>query len=255
MSEARDVVFFRTEDDIVVPAVTADQMREVDRIAVEEFGLGILQMMENAGRNLALNVMDMLDSARGEVTVLAGAGGNGGGGLCCARHLHNRGFKVWVVLDRDPRMLRGAAANQLNILQATGLQPADPTEASELMGRSQIVVDALIGYSLRGAPRGKAAELIDLCNQDAARVLSLDVPSGLDATTGATPGPVVRPGRTLTLALPKTGLHSVPGDLYLADIGIPPEVYHRLGLSFEPLFGKRYWIRLVWKEVPIETYT
>ena len=64
MSEAQDVVFFRTEGGIAVPAVTADQMREVDRIAVEEFGLGILQMMENAGRNLALNVMDMLDRAK-----------------------------------------------------------------------------------------------------------------------------------------------------------------------------------------------
>jgi NAD(P)H-hydrate epimerase len=248
---------FRTQDGIVVPAVTAEQMREVDRIAVEEFGLGILQMMENAGRNLALNVMDMLDfvgttSVVGEVTVLAGAGGNGGGGLCCARHLHNRGFKVWVVLERDPRMLRGAAANQLNILQAAGLQPADPTESAsgdpsykDMMRRSQIVVDALIGYSLRGAPQGKAAELIDLCNQHAARVLSLDVPSGLHATTGATPGLVVHPERTLTLALPKTGLQRVAGELYLADIGIPPEVYHRLGLSFELPFDKSYWIRLV----------
>jgi NAD(P)H-hydrate epimerase len=244
MSEGQNAMFFRTEDGIVVPAVTADQMREVDRIAVEEFGLSILQMMENAGRNLAENVIDMLDSARGEVTVLAGAGGNGGGGLCCARHLHNRGFKVWVVLDRDPRMLRGAAANQLNILQTASLQPAAPTEASELMRRSQIVVDALIGYSLRGAPQGKAAELIDLCNRYAARVLSLDIPSGLDATTGATPGPVVRPERTLTLALPKTGLTKVEGELCLADIGIPPEVFQRLGLSLEPPFRKRYWVRL-----------
>jgi len=269
MSEARDVVFFRTLDDIVVPAVTAEQMREVDRMAVEEFGLGILQMMENAGRNLALNVMDMLDlaqaspepcpepfdfaqdklrrrgSRRGEVTVLAGSGGNGGGGLCSARHLHNRGFKVWVVLDRDPGMLRGATANQLNILQAAGLQPADPIQAGELIGRSQIVVDALIGYGLRGAPRGRTAELIELCNQHAARVLSLDVPSGLDATTGEASGPVVRPERTLTLALPKTGLQRVPGDLYLADIGIPPEVFQRLGVPFQPLFEERYWIRLI----------
>ena len=245
MSEAQSIMFFRTEDGIAMPAVTADQMREVDRIALEEFGLGILQMMENAGRNLALNVMDMLDADRGEVTVLAGAGGNGGGGICCARHLHNRGFKVWVVLDRDPRMLRGAAANQLNILQAAGLQSAVPTRASELMRRSQLVVDALIGYSLCGAPQGKAAELIDLCNQQTARVLSLDVPSGLDATTGATPGLVVRPERTLTLALPKTGLTNLEGELYLADIAIPPEVCHRLGLSFEPPFRKRYWVRLV----------
>jgi NAD(P)H-hydrate epimerase len=141
-------------------------------------------------------------------------------------------------------MLREAAANQLNILQTAGLQPTDPNRASELVRRSQIVVDALIGYSLRGAPQRKAAELIDLCNRYAARVLSLDVPSGLDATTGATPGLVVRPERTLTLALPKTGLISVEGELYLADIGIPPEVYHRLGLSFEPPFKKGYWIRL-----------
>jgi len=236
---------FRTQDGIAVPAVTAEQMREVDRIAVEEFGLGILQMMENAGRNLALNVLDMLGGARGEVTVLAGAGGNGGGGLCCARHLHNRGFKVWLVLDRDARTLAGAARDQLCILQTAGLQPVDASQARETILESQVVVDSLIGYSLRGAPRGRAAELIALCNQHAARILSLDVPSGLNATAGGAPGVVIRPERTLTLALPKTGLHSVPGELFLADIGIPPEVYGRLDISFEPLFGQEYWIPLL----------
>jgi len=235
---------FRTEDSIVVPAVTADQMREVDRIAVEEFGLGILQMMESAGRNLTLNVMDMLDGDRGEVAILAGSGGNGGGGLCCARHLHNRGFAVWVVLAREEAALTGAARNQLQILRAAGLQPVAPAQAEEVIRRAEIVVDALIGYSLRGAPRGRVAELIELCNRHAARVLSLDVPSGLNATTGETPGLVVHPERTLTLALPKTGLQRVPGELYLADIGIPPEVFQRLGLSFDPPFGERYGVRL-----------
>jgi len=235
---------FRTEDGIVAPAVTAEQMQEVDRIAVEEFGLGILQMMENAGRNLAENVLYMLNGDRGEVTVLAGSGGNGGGGLCCARHLHNRGFRVWVVLSKEAAALTGAARNQLQILQAAGLQPVAPSQAEEVIRRAEIVVDALIGYSLHGAPRGKAAELIELCNQHASRVLSLDVPSGLDATTGEAPGLVVHPERTLTLALPKTGLQRVPRELYLADIGIPPEVFQRLGLSFEPPFGERYWVRL-----------
>ena len=235
---------FQTKEGVWVPAVTAEQMREVDRIAMEEFGLGILQMMENAGRNLAENVMDMLGGTSGEVTVLAGSGGNGGGGLCCARHLHNRGFRVWVVLSKEAAILSGAARNQLQILQSAGVQPVDPSQAEDVICRAQIVVDALIGYSLRGTPQGRAAELIDLCNQHAARVLSLDVPSGLDATTGEAPGPVVHPERTLTLALPRTGLQRVPGDLYLADIGIPPEVYHRLGLSFELPFGERYWIRL-----------
>jgi len=245
---------FWTEDGHIVPAVTAEQMREVDRVAMSEFGLGILQMMENAGRNLAENVRDMLDGATGEVTILAGAGGNGGGGLCCARHLHNRDFKVWVVLDRGAALLKGAAGNQLHILQRAGVRPAAPlymkgseatlSQAQELIKKADIVVDALIGYSLRGAPRGRATELVELCNRHAARVLSLDVPSGLNATSGEAPGLVVRPERTLTLALPKTGLQHVPGELYLADIGIPPEVFHQLGVSYEPPFGDRYWVRL-----------
>ncbi len=240
---------FRTEDGILVPAVTAEQMREVDRIAMENFGLGILQMMENAGRNLAQNVIDMLDGSKGQVTVMAGSGGNGGGGLCCARHLHNRGFKVWVVLDREAETLTGAARNQLDILAVAGLELVDSSsQAEEVIWRSQIVVDALIGYGLRGAPKGKTAGLIELCLQHAARVLSLDVPSGLNATTGEAPGPSISPDRMMTLALPKTGLHSVPGDLYLADIGIPPEVYHPLGISFEPFFERRYWIPLVVEE-------
>jgi len=237
-------MIFRTEDGIVVPSVTADQMREVDRIAVEEFGLGILQMMENAGRNLAENVIDLVGETGGDVAILAGGGGNGGGGLCCARHLHNRGFRVWVILDRDEATLKGAARNQLRILRAAGVQPADPSQARNALDRAQIVVDALIGYSLRGTPRGRAAELIYLCNEHAAHVISLDVPSGLDATSGQAPGQVVRPDRTLTLALPKTGLRSVPGELYLADIGIPPEVYQQLGLTVKPPFGGRYWVRL-----------
>lgn len=230
---------FRTQDGATVPAVTAEQMREVDRIAVEEFGLGILQMMENAGRNLAQNAMDMLNGAREEVTVLAGSGGNGGGGLCCARHLHNRGFQVWVVLSNEATELSGAAGNQLHILRATGLEPVEPARAEDVIRRSKLVVDALIGYSLRGAPRGRVAELIDPGNQHAARVLSLDLPSGLNATTGEAPGTLMHPERTLTLALPKIGLHDVSGELYLADIGNPPEVYEQLGISFEPPFKER----------------
>ena len=190
--------------------MTADQMREVDRIAVEEFGLGILQMMENAGRNLAGNVIDLIGETGGDVAILAGEGGNGGGGLCRARHLHNRGFRVWVVLDRDEATLEGAARNQLRILRAAGVQPVDPSQSRKALDRAQIAVDALIGYSLRGAPRGRAAELTDLCNEHAARVISLDVPSGLDATSGRAPGQVVRPDRTLTRPCPRPGCGACP---------------------------------------------
>jgi NAD(P)H-hydrate epimerase len=220
-------------------------MREVDRIAVDVFGLAILQMMENAGRNLALNALEMLGRASGRVTVLAGAGGNGGGGLCCARHLHNRGFEVRVVLSKAADELHGAARVQLDILRAAGLEPEAAQQAAQAVALADLTVDALVGYSLRGAPQGRVAELIEICNRHSARALSLDVPSGLDATSGRAPGVVVCPERTLTLALPKTGLWHAPGALCVGDIGIPPAVYVSLGLSFAPFFGNRYWLELV----------
>jgi NAD(P)H-hydrate epimerase len=236
---------FRTTTGRAVPAISANQMREVDRIATDVFGLGLLQMMENAGRNLAGNALEMLSRPHGRVVVLAGAGGNGGGGLACARHLHNRGLDVTIVLDRDASALTGAPANQLAILAATGIVPAHLAEASRLMRHADLVVDALIGYSLHGAPGGQTAELMELCNAAGRRVLALDVPSGLDATTGATPGVVVRPERTMTLALPKTGLLAIASDLFLADIGIPSELYRHIGIELAPVFGSVYWLRLV----------
>ncbi len=220
-------------------------MREVDLVAVEEFGLSILQMMENAGRILAAHVMEMLSGTSGSVTVLAGSGGNGGGGLCCARHLHNRRIAIAIVLDRDAAALTGAARSQMTILHAAGIQSLPPEAAAEALREAAVVVDALIGYGLRGAPAGRTAELINLCNQYAARVLALDMPSGVNATSGEAPGPVVRADRTLTLALPKTGLAGTSGDLFLADIGIPPEVYRRLNLGYTPPFGTADSTRLV----------
>lgn len=178
------------------------------------------------------------------MAVLAGSGGNGGGGLCCARHLTNRGVTVTILLDRNASALTGAAASQMTTLAVSGIRPAHRDHAAEILSRSGLAVDALIGYGLRGPARGPAAELIAACNRHARRVLALDVPSGLDATTGETPGQAVRAFRVVTLALPKTGLHRVRGDLYLADIGIPPQVYRRLGLPYIPPFGQAESVRL-----------
>ncbi|MGD1992509.1 MAG: NAD(P)H-hydrate epimerase [Anaerolineae bacterium] len=235
---------FRTASGNVVPAITAEQMRQVDRVAMELFDLAILQMMENAGRTLAQNVIHMLRSRRGAVVVLAGSGGNGGGGLCCARHLRNHGVPVEVVLSKDPAGLTGAAARQLRTLRRAGLEPLDLAQAEEVLRGAALVVDALVGYSLRGAPRGRVDTLIQLCNRHARRVVALDVPSGLDATTGEAPGRVVQPERTLTLALPKTGLAQVAGEIYLADIGIPPAVFESLGIRYEPPFEQGYWVQI-----------
>jgi NAD(P)H-hydrate epimerase len=234
---------FHTPDGRRVPAVTAERMRELDRVAVEETGPELLQMMENAGRSLAEHALRVADDR--PVTVFAGGGANGGGGLCAARHVHNRGGDraVRAVLDRPPADLEGAAATQRRILDATTVPVAGPPDdpgTVDGLGEG-LVVDAVIGYGLDSAPHSAARDLIRATGR-ADRVLSLDVPSGVDATTGDRPGDAVDPDRTLTLALPKTGL--VPEGLFLADVGIPPAAFERAGVDYDPPFGDRWWVEL-----------
>ena len=223
-----------------IPRVTAKQMREVDRVAVQDLGLLLIQMMENAGSRLAELAIARFGPAG--VVVLCGRGGNGGGGLVAARHLANRGVAVHVVLADDPSRLGDVPRHQLSILDVMGVRvDREPAEAD-------LVIDALIGYSLHGDPRGRAAELIRWANGQEAPVLSLDLPSGLDATTGAVGEPCIRATATLTLALPKTGLASAEefaGELFLADLSIPPAAYAKLGVRLGPIFASSPILRLV----------
>jgi len=223
-------MFFKLETGEEVLAVTTQQMREVDRAAVEDFGYDVLQMMENAGRSLSLIAMDMLAEAQKNVTILAGGGGNGGGGLCCARHLLNHGFDVKIVLNRDIATLKGSAAIQLNVLQAGGLAITNFTQASRVINNADLIVDALVGYGLNGIPVDQTHNLIQMANQSGRPVLSLDVPSGMDANTGTNPGEMIHALSTVTLALPKIGLGKWKGRLFLADIGIPKAVYLVAGI-------------------------
>lgn len=206
-----------------IPALTAEQMREVDRVMVEDLHIELIQMMENAGRNLA--EVAMARFAPTSVSVLAGPGGNGGGGLVAARHLANRGCDVHVVLA-EPERLGAVPAHQADVGRRVGLAFTEQPAPAEL------VIDALLGYSLHGSPTGASATLIAWANGQAAPILALDTPSGLDVTTGAALPPTIRATATLTLALPKTGLLDAPevGELCLADIGVPPLVYRRMGL-------------------------
>ena len=157
-----------------LPALTADQMREVDRVMLDELHIDLTQMMENAGRNLT----DLAQHryAPAHVVVLAGPGGNGGGGLVAARHLVNRGISVRVVLATDDPHLAPASLRQLDILRRMDV----PILAEPPDHLADLVIDALLGYSLRGRPRGRAASLIAWANAGSAPVLSLDTPSGLD---------------------------------------------------------------------------
>ena len=234
---------FRTPAGEAVTAVTAAGMREVDRVAVEEVGLQLLQMMENAGRALAWHVRDIRNT--GGVVVAAGDGGNGGGGLTCARHLANRGVSVRVVLDRPPAELSGAAAHQCRILEAMDVGVSTDPEAVSRFDEPTVAVDALIGYGVSGEVQPPVADHIRALNGTEDPVVSLDVPSGMDATTGDTHGVRIHPDRTITLALPKTGLDAVDEDLYLADIGIPAAVYNRLDIAYDQPFVDANWVELV----------
>lgn len=242
---------FVTPHGVMVPAVTTDGMREVDRLAIDEVGPNLYQMMENAGRNLALTVIDRLGDgwADAPIVVLAGTGGNGGGGICAARHLANRGAEVTLVVS-DRQALGEVPATQLSIYDGTGGRLADLADLRSL--EVALVVDAIIGYSLSGPPRGMPAELIDWAAGQDSPLVALDVPSGIDSTTGQAPGTHIEAEVCLTLALPKTGL-DVPavGELWLADIGIPVEVYRRMGVDVSPLiFGSRFRVPLQPVSVP-----
>ena len=225
------------------PAVTAAQMREVDRAMIEDFHIELVQMMENAGSGLARLAMDAFAPAR--VVVLAGHGGNGGGGLVAARHLANRGLAVHVVLAGPAAQLTPVPAHQLDILYrmqvpVSAVSATGPVSAAlDPVGDVDLIVDALIGYSLQGDPTEPTAGLIRWANAHPAPVLSLDTPSGLDVTTGVAGHPCVRADATLTLALPKTGLLCTRevGRLYLADISVPPLVYRRMGIKVGDPFG------------------
>lgn len=231
-----------------LPALTTAQMVEVDRLMIEEWQISLIQMMENAGRNLAELARQRLGGkvSGKRVLVLSGAGNNGGGGMVAARYLHNWGAQVDVVLIGPADRLKEIPAHQWKILQKMGL----PTSNPDLEG-ADLIVDALIGYGITGEPRPPVAEWIARANASGKSILSLDAPSGLDTTTGIPSSACVRADATLTLALPKTGLFTPEarpfvGELFLADISVPSELYASpsLGLQMISPFGEDSIVRL-----------
>lgn len=233
----------------MIPSLTTAQMIEVDRAMIEDYHIELIQMMENAGRAFAeLARRQLCGTVRGHsVVVLCGSGNNGGGGMTAARRLHNWGAKVTVVLTKPVDKIRGVPAHQLDILQRMKIPIFESTSFSPLL--VDLILDAIIGYSLSGLPRGAAAELIRWANAQTVPILSLDTPSGLDLTSGVAHDPTIRATATLTLALPKQGLLSPEvkkyvGDLYLADISVPPELYQAMGVKVQGLFDQEDIVRI-----------
>lgn len=232
-----------------IPTLTTEQMVEVDRLMVEEYGIGLLQMMENAGRHLAEQAARLLaPKALQDCRVLAmcGGGNNGGGGMVAARHLHNRGARVVAALLSAQEKLKAVPAQQWRTLQAIGLELL----RSPNFDGMDLIIDALIGYGLQGDPRSDAARWIDAANQSGSPILTLDAPSGLDTNTGEAGRPCIHATATLTLALPKTGLlaeaaRPYVGELYLADISVPPALYRRIGVNVPLLFAADSILRIM----------
>lgn len=235
---------FITDRGTNLPAVTAEQMKEIDRIAVEETGPNLFQMMENAGRNLAeLTTKAIGNNYNQNILVLAGKGGNGGGGICAARHLVNRGYRVKVCISEATKL--GDVTNyQLHVLKSTDAKIISIEELQK--ENPDLIIDAIIGYSLNGEPKGKELELIKWSNTQLALKISLDIPSGIDATTGEKLKYFVKPDLTLTLALPKAGLlPEATGELYLGDIGITKSTINRIVPDLNSIiFRDNYLIRI-----------
>jgi NAD(P)H-hydrate epimerase len=233
-----------------IPAIPAEAMAGIDRTMMRDLGVDTLQLMELAGYGVAEMARRHagLDLASGPaILALAGTGGNGGDAMVAARLLHAWGATATVLLSKPRADIGGTAGHQLAILERMGIPVIEP--GADALPDAGLIIDGLFGFSLSGDPRGEAARLIRLANAHPAPILAIDVPSGLDATTGHAGDPCIAARWTITLALPKTGLLSAPdgliGDLWLADIGVPLEVYARIGIDVpRDLFSRHGLVRI-----------
>jgi len=219
------------------------RVREFDRRAIEEHGIPGIVLMENAGRNAALLAHDMFGA--GPVAVVCGPGNNGGDGLVIARHLENLGHEVRVLVAAAADRFGGDAAVNLGIVSRSAIPlhflPDATAEAWRLALEGVVwVVDALLGTGAEGAPRGAVATAIEAINAASRRastaVFAVDVPSGLDADTGAVSDPCVEAHATGTFVAAKPGLvlpaaEAHTGSLHVLDIGAPLALRRAFGLA------------------------
>lgn len=207
-----------------LPTLTSAEARQVDRLAAESFHLPLIWLMEAAGWQVAR-------FCRGRTYVVCGKGNNGGDGLAAARHLHRWGRLAGVACI-DAGAYHGDAALELEALRASGV-----TIDSEIRpGDATILLDGLLGTGISRPAEGPVATWIDLVNAAGRRVISIDVPSGLNADTGATGGPAVQAALTVTFGLPKRGLvigdgPAHAGEIWVCDIGIPPGALAEVGIE------------------------
>ncbi len=214
------------------PCLTAAEMRDLESRAIDELGMAGIVLMERAGVAAASELMARYPGT-GAVTVLCGAGNNGGDGFVVARHLHAAGVDAEVFLTGAATRLTGDARTNFEIARRLGVpvhERVAPARLRRAVRRADVVVDALLGTGFSGKPRPGAAALIEaVAGASQGPVVALDVPSGVDSSTGAVEGAAVDADLTVTFHAPKIGLVVSPGSLHVgsvavADIGIPPQV-------------------------------
>ena len=219
--------------------LTRDQVRELDRRAIEEFGVPGIVLMENAGRGMAELLRSL--GINGPVVICCGKGNNGGDGFVIARHLDNAGVRVRVLLFGDPAQLSGDAASNHRIVAATSGIPlevfAGPSLDEERLRRqladADWIVDALFGSGLRGAIQPPFDRIIAAVNAAGRRVFAVDIPSGLDSDTGQPLGAAIRAHHTGTVAAMKKGFlepsaATWTGQIHLIDMGAPRVLLHQI---------------------------
>ena len=215
-------------------ALTCEQVRELDVLAIEHVGLPGVVLMENAGRGIAEFIYNILpDPEVDRVLILCGAGNNGGDGFVVARHLHNAGVNADVVLTVSPEKTSGDAETNLKVLQRMNFEFIRAFEPTGLVAmrhaveEAEVIVDALLGTGSKGDPRDTIATMIEHANAaPRARRIAIDVPSGLDADSGRINSPCFQAAVTLTIVAPKIGFdvpaaREVVGRVVTMDIGLP----------------------------------
>ena len=218
----------------MLKVVTADEMREIDRAAIEDFGIPGVVLMENAGRGAAHEIENfILEHDLNKVLILAGKGNNGGDGFVAARHLVNIGIDCEVCLAGKKSDVKGDARGNLDIALQMGISIYEIVEniscLEKLLSVSDVIVDALLGTGLKQEVKAFSRGIIAAVNFSELPVISLDIPSGIDSTTGFPLGTAIEADMTVTFCLPKLGTILYPGadysgELILADIGAPYEL-------------------------------
>lgn len=219
---------------------TAEQMRDFDQRAVEEFGVPSIVLMENAGRHVFKTTKDLLGGVCNKrIIVVAGSGNNGGDGFVAARHLRDAGAEVTILLLANPEKIKGDAKVNLEILRNTGAdirQVFEAVEIKSLFAQTNVIIDAIFGTGIKGDITGLPKEIIKAINDSERPVISVDIPSGIDADTGQVLGISVKADVTVTFALPKLGIVIYPGAEYVGrlvvgDIGIPKQLFNEINVE------------------------